>query len=84
MFPFLLATGFSFEASNVSVQNGLVATFLILYTFAYSWGAGVVPFLYSSEVFPQVLRGKLDTILESYSYDVFPGPHFQDAENLVL
>ncbi|KAL8783577.1 MAG: hypothetical protein Q9195_009349, partial [Heterodermia aff. obscurata] len=34
MFPLLLATGFSFEASNISTQNGLVATFLILYTFA--------------------------------------------------
>ncbi|CAF9936140.1 MAG: hypothetical protein HETSPECPRED_010028 [Heterodermia speciosa] len=56
MFPLLLATGFSFEARNISTQNALVATFLVLYTFAYSWGAGIVPFLYSSEIFPQVLR----------------------------
>ncbi|KAL8937673.1 MAG: hypothetical protein Q9216_004307 [Gyalolechia sp. 2 TL-2023] len=51
MFPFLLVTAFSFTAHNPPKQ-GLVATFL-----AYSPGAGVVPFLYSSEIFPQVLRG---------------------------
>lgn len=34
MFPLLLATGFSFEARNISTQNALVATFLVLYTFA--------------------------------------------------
>lgn len=58
MFPFLLASAFSFQASNITTQNALVATFLVLYTFAYSWGAGVVPFLYSSEIFPLVLRGE--------------------------
>lgn len=57
MFPLLLASGFAFEAKNTTTQNGLVATFLVLYTLAYSPGAGVVPFLYSSEIFPQVLRG---------------------------
>ncbi|KAL8790892.1 MAG: hypothetical protein Q9213_000317 [Squamulea squamosa] len=55
MFPFLLATAFSFTANNPP-QQGLVATFLVLYTIAYSPGAGVVPFLYSSEIFPLVLR----------------------------
>lgn len=57
MFPLLLATGFSFEATHTITENALVATFLVLYTFAYSPGAGVVPFLYSSEIFPQMLRG---------------------------
>lgn len=57
MFPLLLASGFAFEVKNTTTQNGLVATFLVLYTLAYSPGAGVVPFLYSSEIFPQVLRG---------------------------
>ena len=50
MFPLLIASAFSFEASSLPVQNALVTTFLVLYTFAYSWGGGVVPFLYSSEV----------------------------------
>ena len=58
MFPLLLASGFAFKASSTNVENALVATFLVLYTLAYSPGAGVVPFLYSSEIFPQVLRGK--------------------------
>ena len=58
MVPLLLATGFSFLADNNSVKVGLVSTFVILYTLAYSPGAGVVPFLYTSEIFPQVLRGK--------------------------
>ena len=57
MVPLLLATGFSFK-SHLSVRAGLVSTFLILYTLAYSPGGGVVPFLYTSEIFPQVLRGK--------------------------
>ncbi|KAL8969936.1 MAG: hypothetical protein Q9183_001756 [Haloplaca sp. 2 TL-2023] len=55
MFPFLLATAFSFNASQPP-REALLALFLVLYTVAYSPGAGVVPFLYSSEVFPQVLR----------------------------
>ena len=58
MFPLLIATGFALEAKASRAQNGLVATFLVLYTLAYSPGAGVVPFLYSSEIFPQVLRGE--------------------------
>lgn len=64
MIPLLIATGFSFEADSNSAQTGVVATFLMLFTLAYSPGAGVVPFLYSSEIFPQVLRGK--------SYDLLP------------
>ena len=32
MFPFLLATAFSFNAPNRSSQQGLIATFLVLYT----------------------------------------------------
>ncbi|KAF2097111.1 hypothetical protein NA57DRAFT_77366 [Rhizodiscina lignyota] len=48
MIPLLLATGLSFlSSSNVPHE-----IFLILYTAAYSPGAGVIPFLYSSEVFP--------------------------------
>ncbi|KAL9043899.1 MAG: hypothetical protein Q9214_002928 [Letrouitia sp. 1 TL-2023] len=53
MFPLLLATAFSFKADR---WQGPVTVFLILYTMAYSPGAGAVPFLYSSEIFPQVLR----------------------------
>ena len=62
MFPLLLASGFSFEAKSVSIQNALVTTFLIQYIFAYSWGGGVVPLLCSSKIFPQVLRGKSSTV----------------------
>ena len=58
MVPLLLASGFSFLSNDNNVKVGLVSTFLILYTLAYSPGAGVVPFLYTSEIFPQVLRGK--------------------------
>ena len=58
MVPLLIATGFSFEANPNSAHLAVVATFVILYTLAYSPGAGVVPFLYSSEIFPQVLRGE--------------------------
>ena len=58
MVPLLLATGFSFMSENNTVKVGLVSTFLVLYTAAYSPGAGVVPFLYTSEIFPQVLRGE--------------------------
>ena len=42
MVPLLLATGLSFLATDSSLQTGLVATFLVLYTLAYSPGGGVV------------------------------------------
>ncbi|PGH14042.1 hypothetical protein AJ79_03312 [Helicocarpus griseus UAMH5409] len=56
--PLLLATGFSFEIEPVksTAQTGCVSFFLILYTAAYSPGAGVVPFPYASEVFPLINR----------------------------
>lgn len=68
MVPLLLATGFSFLTDNNAVKVGLVSTFLILYTLAYSPGAGVVPFLYTSEIFPQVLRGKRNSCFSHDSY----------------
>ncbi|KAL9044923.1 MAG: hypothetical protein Q9214_001974, partial [Letrouitia sp. 1 TL-2023] len=71
MFPLLLATGFSFKATRTITENALVATFLVLYTFAYSPGAGVVPFLYSSEIFPQVLRGQTTLLSLFAGLDVF-------------
>ena len=56
MFPLLLASGFSYKLESNSGKIAAVTTFLVLYTLAYSPGGGVVPFLYSSEIFPQVLR----------------------------
>ncbi|KAL1956679.1 hypothetical protein VTO42DRAFT_6929 [Malbranchea cinnamomea] len=60
MVPLLLATGFSFQIDRAhaesSARSGAVCFFLILYAAAYSPGAGVVPFLYSSEVFPLINR----------------------------
>ena len=68
MVPLLLASGFSFLTDNNAIKVGLVSTFLILYTLAYSPGAGVVPFLYTSEIFPQVLRGKQTYISSSSTF----------------
>lgn len=49
-FPLLLATAFSFKIdhgdSMSHARTGVVALFMILFTIAYSPGAGVVPFLY--------------------------------------
>lgn len=63
MVPLLIAAGFSLQINDTNPSNptrvGVFETFLILYTAAYSPGAGVVPFLYSSEIFPLVNRGKL-------------------------
>ncbi|CRG83841.1 Proton myo-inositol cotransporter [Talaromyces islandicus] len=60
MIPLLIAAGFSLEIDPAHPNNparvGLFETFLILYTAAYSPGGGVVPFLYSSEIFPLVNR----------------------------
>ncbi|KAL3417130.1 hypothetical protein PVAG01_11130 [Phlyctema vagabunda] len=55
-FPMLLATGFSFTIDDLDVRIAVLATFLILFTLAYSPGAGVVPFLYSSEIWPLITR----------------------------
>ena len=52
MFPLLLATGFSFEASNISTQNALVATFLVLYTFAVSTFGAFLSFSNCFDVLP--------------------------------
>lgn len=58
--PTLIATGLSFQIHADDPQDkariGVVAFFLIFYTLCYSPGAGVVPFLYSSEIFPLVNR----------------------------
>ncbi|KKA23334.1 Sugar transporter [Rasamsonia emersonii CBS 393.64] len=63
MFPLLIAAGFSLEINNTVRNNparvGVFEFFLILYTAAYSPGAGVVPFMYSSEIFPLVNRANL-------------------------
>ncbi|KAL8950681.1 MAG: hypothetical protein Q9222_003291 [Ikaeria aurantiellina] len=77
MFPLLIATAFSFIA-NGKLQKGLVATFLLLFTFAYSPGAGAVPFIYSSEVFPQILRG-LDVLAFILVWLFVPGMERQIA-----
>ena len=56
MVPLLLATGFSFKIQAYTARIAVVETFVVLYTAAYSPGAGVVPFLYASEVFPLINR----------------------------
>ena len=56
MVPLLLATAFSFKIDGQKARSAVVELFVILYTAAYSPGAGVVPFLYSSEVFPLIVR----------------------------
>ena len=56
MIPLLLATGFSFQIQAYTARLVVVETFVILFTAAYSPGAGVVPFLYASEVFPLINR----------------------------
>ena len=56
MVPLLIATAFSFKIHSSTGKSAVVEVFVILYTAAYSPGAGVVPFLYSSEVFPLVIR----------------------------
>ena len=56
MVPLLLATAFSFKIDASDARLGVIEFFVILYTAAYSPGAGVVPFLYSSEVSPLINR----------------------------
>ncbi|OCL12086.1 galactose-proton symporter [Glonium stellatum] len=53
----LIATGFSFQIPrDSSARIPVITFFMIVYTLCYSPGAGVVPFTYSSEVFPLVNR----------------------------
>lgn len=55
----LLITAVSFGIqSNSPARLPVIALFIILFTLAYSPGAGCIPFLYSSEVFPNEGRGK--------------------------
>ena len=56
MVPLLFITGFFFKLDNLTAQNAVVEFFVIIYTAIYSPGAGVIPFLYSSEVFPLINR----------------------------
>lgn len=56
MVPLLLATAFSFKIQGNTAKLAVTELFVILYTAAYSPGAGVVPFLYSSEAFPLINR----------------------------
>ncbi|KAF1987671.1 MFS general substrate transporter [Aulographum hederae CBS 113979] len=56
MLPLLLAMAFSFRIPDPTTRLAVTETFVILYTIVYSPGAGVVPFLYSSEVFPLINR----------------------------
>ncbi|KAI9688236.1 MAG: hypothetical protein M1822_001742 [Bathelium mastoideum] len=52
----LLITGMCFLIDNAHVRVGLVATFAILFTLAYSPGEGPVAFTLSAEVFPLINR----------------------------
>ena len=52
----LLATGLCFLIDHTSLRVGLVSTFAILFTLAYSPGEGPVAFSLSAEVFPLVNR----------------------------
>jgi len=50
MIPFLLAMGFAFKIEEEVPKTVAVVILLVAYTACYSPGAGVIPFLYSSEV----------------------------------
>ncbi|KAG9514313.1 MFS general substrate transporter, partial [Aureobasidium melanogenum] len=52
MLPFLLLTGHYLDTDS----TGAAITLIIIYTALYSPGAGVIPFMYSSEVYPQEYR----------------------------
>ena len=60
MVPLVLGQGLSLtistSGSSNGVHTGIVILLIVLNTAAYSPGAGVVPFLYSSEVFPLINR----------------------------
>ncbi|KAL9079837.1 MAG: hypothetical protein Q9157_001293 [Trypethelium eluteriae] len=60
MIPLIIGQALSLTIStngnNGGVHTGIVILFIVLNTAAYSPGAGVVPFLYSSEVFPLINR----------------------------
>ncbi|KAF2234176.1 MFS general substrate transporter [Viridothelium virens] len=60
MVPLTLSQAFSLAISNKvhsgRLHDGIVVLFTYLNVGAYSPGAGVVPFLYSSEVFPLINR----------------------------
>jgi len=57
MFPFLIATGhFLNVRNNGSPPVAPVMALVLIYTAIYSPGAGVIPFMYASEVFPLVHR----------------------------
>lgn len=59
----LLAAGLCSIISIRHVKNGLVTTFLIIYTAIYSTGEGPVPFTYSAEVFPLSHRGQFLSVI---------------------
>ncbi|MCJ1381739.1 hypothetical protein MMC17_004850 [Xylographa soralifera] len=52
MFPLLLGTGSGLDNGGNAVKIVLVLS----YTLVYSFGAGVMPFMYSSELFPLTYR----------------------------
>ncbi|KAE9978325.1 hypothetical protein EG328_001499 [Venturia inaequalis] len=57
MFPFLLACGFAMDANgNGPPHLGAVIPLVLIFVAIYSPGAGVVPFMYAAEVFPQDFR----------------------------
>ncbi|KAH6672832.1 putative sugar transporter [Halenospora varia] len=54
MFPFLLLCGHYLDVEGVTWRT--LVPLLVVYTAIYSPGAGAIPFMYSSEVFPLVHR----------------------------
>ncbi|KAI9695282.1 MAG: hypothetical protein M1820_008744 [Bogoriella megaspora] len=56
MVPFIIGQALSLIISDTNIHTGIVILLIVFNTAAYSPGAGVVPFLYSSEVFPLINR----------------------------